>query len=243
MNKIFVALALAGAVAAAPAHAGVLFDQISTDYSNANSYVWDSQQFDAPNSAFDVNLLDDFTLGASYDLSSVDAAISGYNGFSSMSGITGYRVEIYSSIAAAANSLVGDVASVTVASGDITSTSPFSMTWGPSGLVHIPVDISLAAGTYYLGVMTINSFSNGQSGILIDPTKTGDAVQVNPNGGFGYTGGIFPTNPPSQASYRISGDLTTASPAPEPATWGMMLLGFGAVGAVARRRKLIPARA
>ena len=243
MNKVFVALALAGAAAAVPAHADVLFDQISTDYTDANSYVWDSQQFDAPNSAYDVNLLDDFTLGASYDLASVDAAIAGYNGFGSMSGITGYRVEIYSSIAAAASSLTGDVASVTVASGGVTTTSPFSMTWGPNGLVHIPVDISLAAGTYYLGVMTINSFStNGQSGILIDPTKTGDAVQVNPNGGFGYAGGIYATNPPSQASYRINGDLA-AAPAPEPATWGMMLLGFGAVGAVARRRKLIPTRA
>ena len=239
MNKIFVTLALASAAIVAPAHAGVLFDQISTDYSDANSYVWDSQQFDAPNSAFDVNLLDDFTLGASYNLSSVDAAIAGYNGFNSMSGITGYRVEIYSSIAAAASSLTGDVASVTIASGDVSTTSPFSMTWSPSGLVHIPVDISLAAGTYYLGVMTINSFStNGQSGILIDPTKSGNAIQVNPNGGFGYAGGIYATNPASQASYRISGDLAT-SPAPEPATWGMMLIGFGAVGAVVRRRKLV----
>lgn len=34
-------------------------------------------------------------------------------------------------------------------------------------------------------------------------------------------------------------DSLAASAAPEPATWGMMILGFGAVGALVRRRKAL----
>ncbi len=243
MKTFFVALAFAGAAFAVPAQADVLFDQISADYTDANTYVWDSAQFDSADSAYDINLLDDFTLGANYNLTSIDAAVSGYDGFSSMAGITGYRVEIYSSTAAAANSLTGDIASVTLSANDVNITSPFSMTWSANGLVHIPVDISLAAGTYYLGVMTINDFNtNGESGILVDTTKSGNALQANPNGGFGMDGNLHATYPAAQASYRINGDLA-ASPTPEPATWGMMLLSFGTVGAAVRRRKSVSARA
>jgi hypothetical protein len=37
---------------------------------------------------------------------------------------------------------------------------------------------------------------------------------------------------------RIGGIVTASTPAiPEPATWGMMLLGFGAIGAAMRRKK------
>jgi hypothetical protein len=243
MKTIFVALAFAGAAVAVPAQADVLFDQISADYTDAASYVWDSTQFDSANSAYDIALLDDFTIGANYNLTSIDAAVSGFDGFNSMAGITGYRVEIYSSTAAAANSLTGDVASVTLGANDVTTTSPFSMTWSPSGLVHIPVDISLAAGSYYLAVMAINDFTtNGEAGILMDTTKSGNAIQANPNGGFGMNGNLHATNPAAQASYRINGDLA-ASPAPEPATWGMMVMGFGLAGAAVRRRKTVLARA
>jgi len=40
----------------------------------------------------------------------------------------------------------------------------------------------------------------------------------------------------------IGGSVTTAAAVPEPATWAMMLMGFGALGAVLRRRhELAPA--
>jgi hypothetical protein len=33
------------------------------------------------------------------------------------------------------------------------------------------------------------------------------------------------------------GNFNVAAPVPEPATWAMMLLGFGAMGMVIRRRR------
>ena len=49
----------------------------------------------------------------------------------------------------------------------------------------------------------------------------------------------------AQALGSYSGTVTFAS-APEPATWGLMILGFGAVGYSLRRRRaltLVPAKA
>jgi len=44
---------------------------------------------------------------------------------------------------------------------------------------------------------------------------------------------IFQTAPDTKIDYSI-----TVSPAPEPATWALMILGFGGVGAAVRRRRL-----
>lgn len=41
----------------------------------------------------------------------------------------------------------------------------------------------------------------------------------------------------AQLSFALPNDLTVTAPVPEPATWAMMLVGFGMVGAVARRRR------
>ncbi len=59
---------------------------------------------------------------------------------------------------------------------------------------------------------------------------------INPGGG-GLTGGPF--------SLQFRGDVTfdLASPIPEPATWAMMIVGFGLVGSAVRRRPAVARQA
>jgi len=55
------------------------------------------------------------------------------------------------------------------------------------------------------------------------------------NGSFTGTQFFFAANSFTKDSFRLSG-VTVDSAVPEPATWLMMILGFGAVGATMRRR-------
>lgn len=43
----------------------------------------------------------------------------------------------------------------------------------------------------------------------------------------------------SNTSARVYGDLSIDGAVPEPATWALMILGFGAVGYAMRRRKAV----
>ncbi len=45
-------------------------------------------------------------------------------------------------------------------------------------------------------------------------------------------------NQPIPASTYLSAAFVTASAVPEPATWGMMIVGFGMIGAASRSRKV-----
>lgn len=57
------------------------------------------------------------------------------------------------------------------------------------------------------------------------------------NGTTASFGASFAQNgPPHQVGFAITG-LNEVSPVPEPATWGMLLMGLGAVGAAAYRRR------
>jgi hypothetical protein len=56
---------------------------------------------------------------------------------------------------------------------------------------------------------------------------------------FATTGGqlIFRELGPSNQQGNILDDVSLAA-VPEPATWAMMILGFGAAGSILRRRKV-----
>ena len=82
-------------------------------------------------------------------------------------------------------------------------------------------------------------FNNGVTDYVVD-TSTGSVEQgglANIPITFG-TQNSLTVNYLSRGQGSYSGTLTfTPGPIPEPATWAMMLLGFGAMGMVIRRRK------
>ena len=62
----------------------------------------------------------------------------------------------------------------------------------------------------------------------LDPTAASQSVSMNI--------GVVGTNGPGHGQVTIT-QLSAPPSVPEPATWAMMLMGFGAVGFVARRRR------
>lgn len=109
-----------------------------------------------------------------------------------------------------------------------------------------PVGFRANDGTDYFGLDT--AFPVDTNGLLFDVgTSTASfgnypllALYSNGDGTFGasFTGSVNNTE-----YYNQSGSLTISGGVPEPATWAVMLLGFGAVGASMRRRRGIAAAA
>ena len=103
-------------------------------------------------------------------------------------------------------------------------------------LINIPVDINLGAGTYYLSVVASNSLDfNGEVGIATYVGTGGNnAVIANPGQAFNQGN---PIGLARDAVYAIQGTAV-----PEPATWALMMLGFGGIGYAMRRRPTVSAR-
>ena len=66
-------------------------------------------------------------------------------------------------------------------------------------------------------------------------------TRSNNVGAFSYFNATPSRGPGSQADYQGAFTLA-ATPVPEPATWALMILGFGAVGVAVRARRT-PSRA
>jgi len=151
--------------------------------------------------------LDQFTLGAAASVNSF--RLTTQTGF--YEGLGGFTVEIYD--ATHSSILFSQAVTPTVVSDTAFGTS--IVTAGLSGL-------NLAAGTYWIGFVEQNfatpGFDNGGNGSLIDTTPhTGQAM-------FGLGGNI---------AYALYGGAA----APEPATWALMLSGFGLAGLALRGRR------
>lgn len=103
---------------------------------------------------------------------------------------------------------------------------------------------NLAAGYYYLGISSsgnepVNATNNllFQSGNFTD--VRGPATNITPTTLADFDAFAYDDTP---GAYQITLTGVTFGPAavagvPEPATWAMMLMGFGAIGAGLRRRK------
>jgi hypothetical protein len=192
-----------------------------------------SQILGAPNNSFNSAVIDNFSITtAGTTLTEVDAAVLGFGGFASgdFKSITAVRVEIYSSIAAAASSLTGDIADINVKAADINVTSPYG-TDRFSALAQLGINETLGVGTYYVAViaaLNYNTTGGAEIGVY-NSTFGGDsnAVQVNPGGGFGYTGNASALN--SNAAYRIIGTVPAAVPEPSSIvilSTGLILAGY-----------------
>lgn len=135
--------------------------------------------------------------------------------------------------------------------GAFTSAQSHCLASGP------PVAVGAAAVPYFSGLFTY-SFARGTlsgtyDGVLTNGGSPGvvDNLQnfvvtggtgrfAGATGSFTGTGGISFAGGPPAATLTIAGGTITAPGVPEPATWSMLVVGFGTVGfAVRRRRKAV----
>ncbi len=203
----------------------VVLDQIGADNSYTNGlYGYASQEFASYLSDYDINVLDNFTVSAldAGAITEVEAVFMFWSG-GYLNAVRGWRVEIYSSPAAAGANLVGDIGHVQVDG----TLNP--VVWGTNALgsatykVTIPVNgITLGPGSYYLGVMGIMFHSGaGQMGIMNSTLGDLNAYQANPGQGFGS--GTY-WSIAANAAYRLK-------MVPEPAG----VLAIALVGLIRRR--------
>ncbi|WP_353200748.1 PEPxxWA-CTERM sorting domain-containing protein [Sandarakinorhabdus sp.] len=216
----------------APAQAAVILDQFMPIVSNQVNFLAVSGVSDecTANCFFpDGWLLDDFTLSGTTVLTSVSALIFRL-GAPNLGGIDSWQVGFFTSPSAALTSNVGDAGHASVAAGNYLTLagpgSPYRNT-AVLGEVTLPINVVLGPGSYWLGVRPRNSNNSSQvyvitSGGLVGQSGTVVGIQA----GFQY-------NLPGGAFYRLSGTAV-----PEPASWAMLIAGFGLVGATARRRRI-----
>jgi len=215
----FAVVAVLGALAAM-ASGEILLDQIGANTSATdNQNVYASQEFEAAYATYNIAVIDDFVVPAGgRQLTNVEAVIGWWNAsVFNPAAITGWRVEVYSSAASAGGNLIGNSFHYVA-----TPAGATYVNWGTSSLgqqnykVSIPVNASLPAGTYYVGVMPMNPFAtNGQTGIAGSTLGGGaNAYQACPTGAFG-SGTLW--NIAVNGAYRVEA-------IPEPASLILLAL-------------------
>ena len=140
-----------------------------------------------------------------------------------------YRSSVSAAIAAAHRPL-----------GNFTYTSSSCQTPGgpASGIFAINFGTDGFAGTF-------NGFtSTTDTALVFSPHFTYDILSgtgrfLGASGTFFATGLFDSRNPPPTLNFRFDG-FVDAPAVPEPATWAMMLLGFGGIGFVMRRKRALP---
>ena len=221
--------------AASVVRADVVLDQIAAANTYPRGASSKSGHFLEPQyNYFSAAVVDDFTVSVTtLDLTSVSTILEAEGGtFQSFGDIPGWEVAVYSSLAAAQNSLTGDVADVVVPAASATFTPGSNLNGDSNVLISLPINLVLpAAGTYYLGVMSRNPLdSTGWVNVYVfGNAGGGNAFSEAP----GATNGVTSTALGADAAYRLIGQ---AAPAPEPSTWALLLSGSGLLWLVSRRR-------
>lgn len=106
------------------------------------------------------------------------------------------------------------------------------------------INLNLTAGASYFAYFTVNGVVSPVSAITFEGSDTSPL-----GGGFRYSSANAPAAGNSFQSFSVPNLRYTAvftpsiaAAAPEPAMWGMMILGFGIVGFAMRRRQKVDVR-
>lgn len=245
-------------IAAAPATAATVHDTTAAVYdNNFPSNIFTLNNSCGCDPTWSSVAIQQVKLNAKTKLTGIDAALIAINQNNEMwNGVTphfggfdqtsGYQVNIYSSVAAAASNLTGDVYSLTVAGSaptfgpalNIDDPFGYTLPYSPgSTMASIAIDKVLASGTYYIGVISLNDPDvSGQESIFVASSAGSGGYLANPGGSWGaYFGPGNAWDTGAQLGYRLEG-LQGVAGVPEPASWALMIAGFGLVGTGARRR-------
>lgn len=124
--------------------------------------------------------------------------------------------------------------------------SPFSETLtfstSTSGLLSIFVGTTATTASNDTDFTSVFLSGTGLVGNVLIPQVLPDPTEINSLNGLAlgagnYTLTVQGTPGTQNGSFGGSVAFVAQSAVPEPSTWGMMLLGFGAVGYSARRRR------
>ncbi len=220
--------------------ATVLMDQIGPNPSYTfSNYALGSQMFGSgEGSTTSVAAIDDFQVSSPTHLVSLKAVIAegyaGVNPFLGFTNVQSWGLEIYSSPAAAASNLSGDVASLSLPPSSAVITDPF----GPTPSMYLgriliefglgQYSLNLATGDYWVALVPRLDYAYGA--LVIEQSTyagTWNAYQANPGGGFGFPGNLQPMG--MNLAYELTGESV-----PEPST--VLLLLAGAVMVFGLRR-------
>jgi hypothetical protein len=108
--------------------------------------------------------------------------------------------------------------------------------YGFSGATTEGWNVSLGSQTHSTGTVGVpnHGFSGWMHNVMTF-TATGSTETLS----FLAIGGPSGTQPP----FALLDGVSLTGGVPEPATWGLMILGFGAIGVAARRRRAVTAAA
>jgi hypothetical protein len=201
----------------------------------SNGLRWSTQRFDLPFSQFDANVVDDFTIsGGATRLTRFEAVVWGFQPqFTGFGSVDSWSLEIYSSVAAAAGDLVGDVASEVFLPADVLLGGTVNGI-ANTALLTIELagrDIVLPDDQYWIGVIPRMDLAEGQIAVFTSQFAGAfpggnDTYQVNPDGGYGFGSSVLRQQ---NAAYNLEGNQV-----PEP---GAFLLTGTALALVALRRR------
>jgi hypothetical protein len=220
MVKTAAAVAAIGFALAGAAHAGVIVDQ-SPDQLGAPGLInWSNQTGGQ-------NFLVQFTLRGSATIDGMD--IYTLPGLPSLSDSVTVKIRADAGGAPAAANLFSFAETVSALDGVGTAID--------SGMERLHADITptvLGPGTYWMGVSGANQI--GWSSVQAGPFAPIYQYQLSQD-----TVSFQPSI--RDLAYRIDGTGRGVRGVPEPATWAMMLLGLGGLGAAMRARRRAPATA
>lgn len=175
--------------------------------------------------------IDDFTLSRTTRLTSLRGLYANTFHSFNLPDVENWQVDVFSSPTAALGFGAGDIASMIVTSGvSLSAAPPGYPPYGVGGVVTVPIDVRLPAGSYWLGLRPKIDYQNAGFALLTtagDPNKVGNFFVTE-----SFSSQTYAYSMPGGIYFQLSGQAV-----PEPASWAMLIAGFGLVGATARRRR------